>query len=55
MQLHEELNRGLEEVGSVLLFLLPAMGVVESIDHFDGFALVNMAIRRAIEGRKETL
>lgn len=37
----------------MLLFLLPAMGVVESIDHFDGFALVNMAIRRAIEGRKE--
>lgn len=55
MQLHEELNRGLQEVGSVLLFLLPAMGVVESIDHFDGFALVNMAIRRAIEGRKERL
>lgn len=55
MQLHEELNRGLEEVGSVLLFLLPAMGVVESIDHFDGFALVNMAIRRAIEGRKDRL
>ncbi|CAE7741257.1 NHD1 [Symbiodinium pilosum] len=55
MQLHEELNRGLEEVGSVLLFLLPAMGVVESIDHFDGFALANMAIRRAIEGRKDRL
>ncbi|CAL1148745.1 unnamed protein product, partial [Cladocopium goreaui] len=29
--------------------------VVESIDHFDGFALVNMAIRRAIEGRKDRL
>ncbi|CAJ1373753.1 unnamed protein product, partial [Effrenium voratum] len=55
MELHDELNHGLEEVGSVLLFLLPAMGVVESIDHFDGFALVNMTIRRAIEGRKDRL
>jgi len=55
MQLHEELNRGLEDVGSVLLFLLPAMGVVESIDHFDGFALANMAIKRSIEGRKDRL
>jgi len=55
MQLHEELNRGLEEVGSVLLFLLPAMGVVESIDHFDGFALANKAIRHAIEGREDRL
>ena len=30
-------------------------GVVESIDHFDGFALVNMSIRKAIEGRKEPM
>uniref|UniRef100_A0A7S4SLB3 Citrate transporter-like domain-containing protein n=1 Tax=Alexandrium monilatum TaxID=311494 RepID=A0A7S4SLB3_9DINO len=53
--LHHELNRGLEEVGSVILFLLPAMGLVESIDHFDGFAIVTLVIRKAIRGQKERL
>ncbi|CAE8647369.1 unnamed protein product, partial [Polarella glacialis] len=54
-ELHEELNRGLQDVGAVILFLLPAMGVVESIDHFDGFAVVTMAIRRAMRNKKERL
>jgi len=53
--LHEDLARGLEDVGSVLLFLLPAMGVVESIDHFDGFAIVTLLIRRSTRGRQERL
>eukprot|EP00930_Biecheleria_cincta_P049241 TRINITY_DN34489_c0_g1_i1.p1 TRINITY_DN34489_c0_g1~~TRINITY_DN34489_c0_g1_i1.p1 ORF type:complete len:626 (-),score=120.72 TRINITY_DN34489_c0_g1_i1:145-1953(-) len=55
MELHEELNRGLQDVGSVLLFLLPAMGVVETIDHFDGFALVTLLIGRAVGSKKEKL
>lgn len=50
--LHEDLARGLEDVGSVLLFLLPAMGVVESIDHFDGFVLVKLIIARLTGGKK---
>lgn len=54
-RLHEELNRGLQDVGSVILFLLPAMGVVESIDHFGGFALVTVVIRKAMDGRVERL
>ena len=32
------------EVGEILLFLLPAMGVVESIDHFNGFDLITKAV-----------
>lgn len=54
-QLHHELNRGLRDVGSVILFLLPAMGVVESIDHFDGFQIVTVAMKAAMAGRKERL
>jgi len=53
--LHHELNRGLQDVGSVVLFLLPAMGVVESIDHFHGFALVTVGIRKLMAGRKQRL
>jgi len=54
-ELHQELNRGLQEVGSVILFLLPAMGVVESIDHFEGFSIAVHLIRRSTAGRKERL
>jgi len=54
-ELHHELNKGLEDVGSVVLFLLPAMGVVESIDHFGGFAVVTYSIRRITRGRKDWL
>lgn len=50
--LHHELNRGLRDVGSVILFLLPAMGVVETVDHFEGFALVTKIIRRGMNGQK---
>jgi len=44
--LEEELMKGLFEVGSVILFLLPAMCVVESIDHMNGFAVVTAFIVR---------
>lgn len=54
-KLHNDLNHGLQDVGSVILFLLPAMGVVESIDHFGGFDIVTAAIRRFIAGRKGLL
>mmetsp|Transcript_21114 Transcript_21114/g.66770 ORF Transcript_21114/g.66770 Transcript_21114/m.66770 type:complete len:637 (+) Transcript_21114:144-2054(+) len=54
-QFHHELDRGLQEVGSVILFLLPAMGVVESIDHFGGFAIVTSIIRRMMAGNVERL
>lgn len=54
-QLHHELNRGLQEVGSVILFLLPAMGVVESIDHFDGFEIVTFVIRKVMAGKHERM
>eukprot|EP00425_Heterocapsa_triquetra_P003392 CAMPEP_0195060168 /NCGR_PEP_ID=MMETSP0448-20130528/7491_1 /TAXON_ID=66468 /ORGANISM="Heterocapsa triquestra, Strain CCMP 448" /LENGTH=567 /DNA_ID=CAMNT_0040090539 /DNA_START=64 /DNA_END=1767 /DNA_ORIENTATION=+ len=53
--LEHELNHGLQEVGSIILFLLPAMGVVESIDHFDGFAVVTHMIGKWTKGRKEPL
>mmetsp|Transcript_83949 Transcript_83949/g.166644 ORF Transcript_83949/g.166644 Transcript_83949/m.166644 type:complete len:626 (-) Transcript_83949:76-1953(-) len=53
--LHHELDKGLQDVGSVILFLLPAMGVVESIDHFHGFALVTLCIRKVMAGHKERL
>lgn len=47
VKLHHELEKGLAEVGSIILFLLPAMGIVESIDHFHGFSIVTAAILRA--------
>lgn len=53
--LHHELDRGLRDVGSVILFLLPAMGVVESIDHFDGFQVVTVAMKAAMAGNRERL
>merc|ERR1719424_2571886 len=54
-RLHDALNHGLQDVGSVILFLLPAMGVVESIDHFEGFEIVTVAIRKAVAGKPERL
>jgi len=54
-QFHEELNRGLEDVGSIILFLLPAMGLVESIDHFGGFTVVTQAIERLVRRRRDAL
>jgi len=53
--LERELEKGLQDVGSIILFLLPAMGVVESIDHFDGFAVVTQAIRSGIGSQKMLL
>ncbi|CAK9056731.1 unnamed protein product [Durusdinium trenchii] len=41
-----ELGKGLEDVGKVILFLLPAMCLVESIDHMKGFAVVTRFIVR---------
>eukprot|EP00439_Symbiodinium_sp_Y106_P010946 s1039_g1.t1 len=49
--LEEELMKGLFEVGSVILFLLPAMCVVESIDHMNGFAVVTAFIVRHTQGK----
>jgi len=54
-ELQHELDHGLQDVGAIILFLLPAMGVVESIDHFDGFAVVTSVIAKAAKGRKEPL
>ncbi|CAK0820232.1 unnamed protein product, partial [Prorocentrum cordatum] len=55
LQLHEELSKGIQDVGSVILFLLPAMGVVESIDHLDGFVVVTVWIRRLMGCNRERL
>merc|ERR1719277_1214732 len=54
-ELEHELEDGLKDVGSIILFLLPAMGVVESIDHFDGFAVVTHAIHIGIGGQRMLL
>merc|ERR1719277_544389 len=54
-ELERELEHGLRDVGSIILFLLPAMGVVESIDHFDGFAVVTYAIQRIMGDRRTLL
>ena len=54
-QLHEELNRGIQDVGAVVLFLLPAMGVVETIDHLHGFTVVTQLILRWTKGQKHRL
>jgi len=53
--LKEELEGGLKDVGAIILFLLPAMGVVESIDHFDGFAIVTRMILKGTHGSRELL
>merc|ERR1711972_297774 len=46
---------GVLDVGSIILFVLPAMGVVESIDHFNGFAIVTHGIKNISQGRNFTL
>jgi len=53
--LKEKFDDGLKEVGAIILFLLPAMGVVESIDHFEGFAVVTRFILKVTGGRTEPL
>jgi Na+/H+ antiporter NhaD/arsenite permease-like protein len=54
-ELHHGLNHGLQDVGSVLLFLLPAMGLVEAIDHFEGFQIVTISIQWAMAGKTDRL
>eukprot|EP00429_Kryptoperidinium_foliaceum_P069390 CAMPEP_0176066318 /NCGR_PEP_ID=MMETSP0120_2-20121206/33094_1 /TAXON_ID=160619 /ORGANISM="Kryptoperidinium foliaceum, Strain CCMP 1326" /LENGTH=581 /DNA_ID=CAMNT_0017399921 /DNA_START=48 /DNA_END=1793 /DNA_ORIENTATION=+ len=54
-ELDHQLKHGLQDVGAIILFLLPAMGVVESIDHFDGFAVVTVTISKLTRGRRELL
>jgi Na+/H+ antiporter NhaD/arsenite permease-like protein len=44
--LEHAIEPGVYDVGSIILFVLPAMGVVESIDHFNGFALVTHVIQK---------
>eukprot|EP00439_Symbiodinium_sp_Y106_P040706 s363_g5.t1 len=53
--LEDELSKGLTDVGSVILFLLPAMGIVESIDHMDGFAAVTSFIVRYTQDHPDRL
>ncbi|CAJ1439976.1 unnamed protein product [Effrenium voratum] len=51
--------KGLADVGSVILFLLPAMAIVESIDsrwdHMDGFAVVTAFIVRHTREKADRL
>lgn len=54
-KLTHEINEGIEDVGSVILFLLPAMALVESIDHFEGFAIVTHIIEKGMAGNREML
>lgn len=42
--LNKELNVGLLDTASTVLFLLPAMGVVETMDHFNGFAPITCLV-----------
>lgn len=53
--MHHELRNGLEEVGGVVLFLLPAMGVVEVMDHFGGFIIVTDLIATATRNNHERI
>jgi len=50
-KLDSELEKSLAEVGSVVLFLLPAMGIVESIDYFQGFSVVTTQIQKMTAGK----
>merc|ERR1711976_581359 len=49
--LEEKMEPGVYNVAEIILFVMPAMGVVESIDHFDGFAVVNRGIQKVSGGR----
>eukprot|EP00928_Gymnodinium_smaydae_P013646 TRINITY_DN14965_c0_g2_i1.p1 TRINITY_DN14965_c0_g2~~TRINITY_DN14965_c0_g2_i1.p1 ORF type:complete len:571 (+),score=51.01 TRINITY_DN14965_c0_g2_i1:111-1823(+) len=51
-KLFEQVSDGLEEVGRLILFLLPAMGLCESIDHFNGFAVLAQVIRWSVAGKQ---
>lgn len=50
-----QLDDGVAEVGKLLLFLLPAMGLCESIDHLHGFDVVAHAVKCLTCGRKQLL
>mmetsp|Transcript_105168 Transcript_105168/g.279918 ORF Transcript_105168/g.279918 Transcript_105168/m.279918 type:complete len:574 (-) Transcript_105168:92-1813(-) len=52
---HHHLDKGLQDVGGIVLFLLPAMAVVESVDHFGGFGIVTALINRAIGDQRHRL
>jgi len=54
-EFHRHLDKGLEDVGGIVLFLLPAMAVVESIDHFGGFGVVTAGINRIIGSKRHLL
>merc|ERR1712137_1494554 len=54
-ELQMQLSKSLHDVGSIILFLLPAMGVVESIDHFNGFEVVTSLIKKVTGLRKGLL
>ncbi|CAK9016597.1 unnamed protein product [Durusdinium trenchii] len=54
-ELQQQLAKGLADVGSVILFLLPAMGIVESIDHLDGFSVVTAFIVRHTKDKADRL
>jgi len=54
-EMHAEMDKSLEEVGRLILFLLPAMAVVESIDHFGGFSVVTRFLMTSTGGRQELL
>jgi len=54
-KLEKQLDNGVAEVGKLLLFLLPAMGLCESIDHLHGFDVVAHAVKCATFGKKQLL
>jgi len=54
-EFHRHLNKGLTDVGGIVLFLLPAMAVVESIDHFGGFNVVTVMINCLMGSRRDRL
>lgn len=54
-ELQNQLAKGLADVGSVILFLLPAMGIVESIDHLEGFAIVTSFMVRRTKHKADRL
>mmetsp|Transcript_154119 Transcript_154119/g.287302 ORF Transcript_154119/g.287302 Transcript_154119/m.287302 type:complete len:908 (-) Transcript_154119:169-2892(-) len=48
-------EKGLLDVAGIIFFLLPAMGVIESIDHFKGFDIVTQLLTWVMKGKKERL
>jgi Na+/H+ antiporter NhaD/arsenite permease-like protein len=49
-ELERKMKPGVYDVAQIILFVMPAMGVVEAIDHFDGFALVTRGIQKMSSG-----